>query len=73
MTTLLLLLQGADIGSNVVVDGAVDPGALAFLLGSWAFVLGLMTWAFTKILRVKARRDARPPPPPTVDERVSGA
>lgn len=29
----------------------MDTGALVFMAVSWTFVLGLMAWAFTRILR----------------------
>jgi hypothetical protein len=38
----------------------MTTGALIFWLGSWAFVLGLVSWAFTKVLRAQARREATP-------------
>ena len=56
MTLLLLLQSVADLPSHVTVDGRMDPGALLFLLVSWACVLGLTVWGFAKILRVQARR-----------------
>lgn len=52
----LLLLQDADLASRVVADGRMDPGALAFLLVSWACVLGLTGWAFARILRSPSRQ-----------------
>ena len=35
----------------------MTPLALAFMIGSWAFVLGLTGWAFGRVLR--SQRDAR--------------
>lgn len=50
----------------------MTAGSLAFMLGSWAFVLGLMTWAYSKILRSQANRAATPDPGDdmTPDQRV---
>jgi hypothetical protein len=55
----------------------MSTGALIFMLLSWAFVLGLMSWSFGKILRTQKHFDpdgigpgsppvppAAPPPPP---------
>jgi len=38
----------------------MTTGALIFWLGSWTFVLGLTTWAFSKVLQSQARRAASP-------------
>ena len=35
----------------------MTPGALLFMLGSFAFVLGLAGWSFWRILRVQRSRD----------------
>lgn len=34
----------------------MSPGALAFMVGSWAFVLGLTWWAFARVLRARRSR-----------------
>jgi hypothetical protein len=57
---LLLLLQSAT--SPVVVDGHLGTTALLFLVVSWACVLGLTVWSFSKILRIQAQRAATPSP-----------
>lgn len=52
----------------------MSPGALAFLLLSWAFVLGLTFWSFGRILRNRRHFDpdgigpAQPPAPGLADE-----
>ena len=40
--------------------------AVVFLIGSWAFVLGLMIWCFARILRHQRHLDSdgRPARPP---------
>jgi hypothetical protein len=35
----------------------MSPLALAFMAGSWAFVLGLATWCFRRILRAPRKRE----------------
>lgn len=47
--------------------------AVVFMVLSWAFVLGLTTWSFTKILRHRSHHDpdgigpGAPPEPPLKD------
>ena len=47
----------------------MTTGALLFMLGAWAFVLGLMIWSFARILRTQRHFDpdgigpASPPEP----------
>ncbi|HEX6132570.1 MAG TPA: hypothetical protein VFZ24_01230 [Longimicrobiales bacterium] len=47
----------------------MSAGAVLFMLLSWLFVLGLMTWSFTRILRHRRHHDpdgtgpASPPEP----------
>lgn len=50
----------------------MTAGSLAFLIGSWTFVLGLMGWSFSKILGSQTHRDATPDPDDdmTIDQRV---
>ena len=38
----------------------MTTGSLLFMLGSWAFVLGLLGWSFSKIFAAQARRAATP-------------
>jgi hypothetical protein len=40
----------------------MTTGAIAFWLGSWAFVLGLTGWAFYRVLKAQAGRGSSPPP-----------
>jgi hypothetical protein len=40
----------------------MTTGALIFWLGSWAFVLSLTAWAYSKVLSSQARREATPDP-----------
>ena len=53
----------------------MTAGALVFMTVSWTFVLGLMIWSFSKILRNQRHFDpdgigpASPPEPPRVDAR----
>lgn len=48
----------------------MSTGAIIFMALSWAFVLGLMAWAFHRLLNLKAHHDpdgigpASPPVPP---------
>lgn len=35
----------------------MSTGALIFMLGSWAFVLGLMSWSFYRLLTLKKHHD----------------
>ncbi len=50
----------------------MSTGALIFMLVAWTAVLGTMVWAFTRILRSQATRDATPDPDDdmTIDQRV---
>ena len=50
----------------------MSTGAIVFWLGSWAFVLGLTTWAFARILSIQAHRNSTPDPADdmSVGERV---
>ncbi len=51
----------------------MTPGALIFMLASWAFVLGLTFWSFRKILQSQKHFDpdgigpASPPVPGAAD------
>lgn len=53
----------------------MTTGALIFMLVSWAFVLGLMSWSFARILRGKRHFDpdgigpASPPEPAETEKR----
>lgn len=40
----------------------MTTGSLLFMLGSWAFVLGLLTWSYSKIFASQARRAQTPDP-----------
>jgi hypothetical protein len=40
----------------------MTTGALIFWLGSWTFVIGLVSWAYTRVLRSQAQRAATPDP-----------
>jgi len=40
----------------------MTTGALVFMLAAWAFVLGLTTWAFRRLLRSEPSREHLPPP-----------
>ena len=49
----------------------MTTGAIIFMAMSWILVLGLMTWAYSKILRHRGHHDpdgigpGEPPEPPT--------
>ncbi len=43
----------------------MKPGALIFMLGAWAFVLGLMTWSWWRLLRADPAKEEHLPPPGT--------
>lgn len=51
----------------------MSTGAIVFWLASWACVLGLTSFCFTRILRLRRHFDpdgsgpARPPEPPAAD------
>lgn len=51
-------------------------GALIFMLASWGFVLGLMSWSFVRILRHRKHHDpdgtgpAFPPEPARIDRDI---
>ncbi len=52
----------------------MSTGAILFMAGSWAFVLGLMTWSFSRLLSGKkidpdGVGPALPEPPPTTKQR----
>ena len=53
----------------------MTTAALFFMIASWAFVLGLMTWCFGRILRHQRHFDpdgigpAQPPEPPATEQR----
>lgn len=57
----------------------MSTGALIFMICAWTFVLGLMTWSFTKILRTKEHFDPdgigpqSPPIPGRAESRGDGA
>ena len=36
----------------------MTPGAIMFMAGSWIFVLGLMSWSFSRLL--SGKKDADP-------------
>lgn len=38
----------------------MTTAAIAFWLGSWAFVLGLTGWSFYRVLKAQANRGNRP-------------
>ena len=38
----------------------MSAGALIFMLVAWVAVLGTMVWAFARILKVQATKDAEP-------------
>ena len=38
----------------------MSTSALLFMAGSWAFALGLMSWAFARVLRARRDRDSPP-------------
>jgi hypothetical protein len=40
----------------------VSTGALLFMLGAWACVLGLMAWSFVRLMRTDPVNEAAPPP-----------
>jgi hypothetical protein len=40
----------------------MTTGALVFMLGAWAFVLGLTCWSFARLLKTDPRHEAAPPP-----------
>lgn len=52
----------------------MTPGAVAFMLASWAFVLGLTFWSFARILRTQKHFDpdgigpGAPPVPPSAPQ-----
>ena len=54
----------------------MSTGALIFMLASWAFVLGLATWSFAKILRGHRHFDpdgigpGSPPVPGAAEDRA---
>ena len=35
----------------------MSTGAIIFMLGSWTFVLGLMFWSFSRVLKKQAHHD----------------
>ena len=47
----------------------MSTGAMLFMIGSWTFVIGLMSWSFYKLLTLKKHHDpdgigpAAPPVP----------
>lgn len=40
----------------------MTTGALIFMLAAWAFVLGLTTWSFRKLMRSEPEHEHLPPP-----------
>jgi hypothetical protein len=40
----------------------MNPGALAFMIGAWVVVLGLMFWSFSRLLRADPSKEHPPPP-----------
>jgi hypothetical protein len=40
----------------------MSTGALLFLLGAWACVLGLTLWSFLRLMKTDPSREAAPPP-----------
>ena len=40
----------------------MSTGALIFMLGAWTFVLGLTTWAFSRLLKAPPQDEHLPPP-----------
>ena len=56
----------------------MTTGALIFMILSWTFVLGLVSWAFHRILTHKKHFDpdgigpAKPPEPALFDESAAG-
>ena len=54
----------------------MTTAAMIFMVASWAFVLGLMSWSFKRILSDKAHHDPDgigpgvPPVPPDHNKRV---
>jgi hypothetical protein len=38
----------------------MTTAAIAFLLGSWTFVLGLTGWSFYRVLKAQASKETRP-------------
>ena len=47
----------------------MTPLALTFMILSWAFVLGLTTWCFARVLRSEKRGRPEPPDEPGRDPR----
>ena len=40
----------------------MSTGALIFMLGAWAFVLGLTVWSFARLMKTDPAHEAAPPP-----------
>ena len=40
----------------------MSTGALIFMAGAWAFVLGLTVWSFARLMQTDPEHQAPPPP-----------
>jgi hypothetical protein len=40
----------------------MTAGALLFMAGAWAFVLGLTIWSFVRLMKTDPKHEAAPPP-----------
>ena len=40
----------------------MSAGALIFMLGAWAFVLGLTFWAYWRLMKSDSSHEPLPPP-----------